>query len=71
MGSTGKLHLVEKFTRISENRVNYEIRIEDPDTWTKPWMVMIPLSHSNDRTFEFACHEGNLNVMKGMLEGGQ
>jgi hypothetical protein len=71
MGSGPRLHLIERFTRVSENRLNYEATLEDPDTWTKPWTAMLPLKRSEDKMFEFACHEGNATVMKGMLEGGQ
>jgi hypothetical protein len=71
MGSGANLHLIEKFTRVSQAKLEYEITIDDPDTWTKPWTVMIPLSHSDDKIYEVACHEGNFTVMKGMLGGGQ
>jgi hypothetical protein len=71
MGAGPKLHLIEKFTRVSDKRLDYEVTLADPETWTKPWTVMIPYQHSDEKIFEFACHEGNGTVMKGMLEGGQ
>ena len=71
MGAGPKLHLVEKFTRISDRRLEYEVTIDDPETWTKPWTVMMPFQQSDEKIFEFACHEGNATVMKGMLEAGQ
>lgn len=71
MGSGGNLHLIERFTRVSDSKLEYEITIDDPDTWTRPWTVMIPLSRSDDKIYEVACHEGNATVMKGMLGGGQ
>ena len=71
MGGGPKLHLIERFARISENQLNYEVTVEDPDTWTKPWTAMLPLKRSQEKVFEFACHEGNQTTMKGMLQGGR
>jgi len=71
MGAGPKLHLVEKFTRVSDKRLEYEVTIDDPETWTKPWTVMMPFQQSDEKIFEFACHEGNAMVMKGMFEAGQ
>lgn len=71
MGAGPRLRVIEKFTRVSNDRLNYEVTVNDPDTWTKPWTAMLPLMRSDEKMFEFACHEGNATVMKGMLEGGQ
>jgi len=70
MGAGPKLHLIEKFTRVSDKRLDYEATIDDPETWTQPWTVMMPFELRDEKIFEFACHEGNATVMKGMLEGG-
>ena len=43
-------------------------RISDPTTWQEPWTVSIPLRHSPDPIFEYACHEGNYG-MEGILAG--
>jgi hypothetical protein len=43
---------------------------DDPDTWTKPWSAIIPLRHSPDRLFEYACHEGNTGL-EGILAGAR
>ena len=57
MGSGGNLHLTQKFTRVSNAKLEYEITIDDPDIWTRPWTVMIPLSRSDETIYEVACHE--------------
>ena len=67
MGSAENLHLVERFTRVAPDTIRYEITLDDPTTWTKPWTAMIPLQQSQDEIYEFACHEGNRTVMLGML----
>ena len=68
MGAHENLHLVERFTRVSKDVLNYEFTVEDPTTWTKPWTVMIPLKAKNEQVFEYACHESN-EAMIGMLKG--
>jgi hypothetical protein len=68
--SSAKLHVVERFTRTGPENLKYEFTINDPDTWTKPWSVMIPLRHSPDALFEYACHEGNTGL-EGILAGAR
>ena len=67
-GSSDGLHLVERYTRVGPDTLNYEVTISDPTTWTKPWTVLIPLKRSDDAIFEYACHEGNYG-MDGILSG--
>ena len=67
-GAREKLHLVERLTRVSSGVLNYEVTIEDPSTWTRPWTVMIPLAHKDEPIFEYACHEGN-DAIPNMLAG--
>ncbi|MBM3770792.1 MAG: hypothetical protein FJW27_05790 [Acidimicrobiia bacterium] len=68
LGSHENLHLVERFTRVSKDVLNWEITIDDPTTWTRPWTVMIPLRHKDELIYEYACHEAN-EAMEGMLRG--
>jgi hypothetical protein len=67
MGSAEHLHLIERFTRISADTINYEIAVDDPTTWTKPWRAMIRLRRTEDSLYESACHEGNHHVIRGIL----
>jgi hypothetical protein len=60
--STEKLHVVERFTRTSADMLQWEITIDDPGVWTKPWTAMIPLRPSKKAIFEYACHEGNYGL---------
>ena len=71
MGSAEHLHLVERFTRVAADRVNYEIRLTDPTTWTKPWDAAIHLRQTNNKLYEYACHEGNFYTMEGMLRAAR
>src|SRR5215471_16725338 len=68
--SSEKLHVIERFTRTGPETLKYEITIDDPDTWTKPWSLMIPLRRSSDPYLEYACHEGNYGLA-GVLAGAR
>ena len=70
VATSGKLHLTERFTRVGPSTLNYEVRLDDPATWTKPWTLMIPLKHTDEKVFEYACHEGN-SGMVGILAGAR
>ena len=70
-GSAEGLHLVERFTRVAPNELRYEITASDPDSWTRPWTVVLRLKQTEDKLYELACHEGNARVVEGMLLGAQ
>lgn len=67
-GASENLHLVERFTRISDDTVQYEFTATDPTTWTKPWTARLLLKSSRDKLYEYACHEGNIGLF-GILSG--
>ena len=48
MGSAENLHVVERFTRVAPDTINYEITLDDPTTWTKPWTAVIHLKQTQD-----------------------
>jgi hypothetical protein len=65
------LHVVERFTRVDANTIKYEATIEDPNYFTKPWKVEIPLVRDPNYTiFEYACQEGN-HAVENVLNGGR
>jgi hypothetical protein len=64
-----KFHLIERFTRIAPDEIRYEMTLDDPDTWVRPWTAMIRLQRTDDRLYESACHEGNEAIMKTILSG--
>jgi hypothetical protein len=71
MGSSDHLHLVERFTRVAPDRIDYEIEVDDPTMWTKPWTAVIRLKQSDARLYEYACHEGNGEIVRNMLAGAR
>ena len=62
------LTLVERFKRVDPDTLIYEWTITDPTVWTKPWTVSIPMARSDQRLYEYACHEGN-HDMGNILAG--
>ena len=68
--SSEKLHVTERLSRTGAEKLQYQITVDDPGTWTKPWTLMIPLSRSSDPVFEYACHEGNIGMV-GILAGAR
>ncbi len=68
--SSEKLHITERYSLQDAETLRWELRIDDPDTWTKPWTMMIPLQRSNEPVFEYACHEGNIGL-RGILAGAR
>ena len=69
-GSGEKLHLVERFTRVSDETLIYQFTVEDPTTWAKPWTAEIPMTKSQGPIYEFACHEGN-TMITSILRGAR
>ena len=68
-GSRENLHLIERFTRVGPNTLNYEITVNDPTVWTRPWTAMVPFDRTDELIHEYACHEGNYRSMEGSLNG--
>jgi hypothetical protein len=71
MGSAENLHMVERFSRVAADRIDYEVTLDDPTTWTKPWTAVIHLTRSDEKMYEVACHEGNYYSMQGILAGAR
>ncbi len=65
-GSTENLHLVERFTRVAPDEIEYLVTAEDATTWVRPWTAKVRLMRREERIYEYACHEGNRSI-EGML----
>jgi hypothetical protein len=56
-----QLKLTERFTRIDPEMIDYEIRVDDPETWEKPWTMRMTITQQGGyEVYEYACHEGNM-----------
>ena len=69
-GSSDQLKVTERFTRTSDDQIEYKFTVEDPLTWTRPWTALNYLQKTNGPIFEFACHESNIGV-SGILAGAR
>jgi hypothetical protein len=71
-GSRENLHLVERWTRTGPDTLAYEVRIEDPTVWTRPWTVKQEFGKQSDQEnrlyTEPRCIEGNQGL-PGLLHG--
>src|SRR5215813_12106722 len=57
--------ITERFSRVDAKTINYEFRVEDPKTWTKPWTAVIPWTKIDpeEQMYEYACHEDNYDIV--------
>src|SRR5579883_2037958 len=73
-GSRENLHLVERWTRTSPTELAYELTIEDPTVWVRPWTVKREFTRQSDEEnkiyYEPRCIEGNY-ALPGMLRGAR
>jgi hypothetical protein len=69
-GSSEKLHLIERFTRVSDDTILYEFTVEDPTTWAKPWTAEISMTKTQGPVYEWSCHEGN-SMISNILQGAR
>ncbi len=69
-GASAEMRLEERFTRVDGDTLEYEYTVTDPETWTAPWTVNLPMVRSDLPLFEYACHEGNYS-METMLTGAR
>jgi hypothetical protein len=63
------LKLIERFTRVAPDKIHWYVTFDDPETWTRPWTYMVPLTIDDDQAIvEYACHEANYamwNILRG------
>jgi hypothetical protein len=68
LGPQGKV--TERFTRVAAGELLYEFTVEDPVFYRQPWRGELTFNASQDRVFEYACHEGNY-ALTGILAGAR
>jgi hypothetical protein len=71
-GASPDLRLVERFTRVGRDLIQYEVTFIDPATWVAPWTAALDLKARPDDAgvYEYACHEGNYG-MRNMLSASR
>jgi hypothetical protein len=59
--------LTERFTRTSLKDLSYDLTVNDPKTWTKPWTLHMPYKlDPSYKIYEYACHEGNYMMLDAL-----
>jgi hypothetical protein len=70
-GAHDSLHLIERWTRLDANTIEYLVTIDDPATWTRSWTVKQELKKQGDAAnriyYEPRCHEGNYGLAALLL----
>jgi len=69
-GSSEKLHVVERISRMSDGNLLYRFTVEDPDTWDRSWTGEYPWVVTHENMYEYACAEGNY-ALEDMLRGAR
>jgi hypothetical protein len=69
-GTGERLHLVERLTTVNGNELLYEFTVDDPETFTRSWTGRMPMTRSDARIYEYACHEGN-HALEDILRGAR
>src|SRR5216684_3522379 len=64
------LTLIERFKLADSDTLIYEFTITDLTVWTKPWTMSLPMTRSDQHLYEYACHEGNYDMMN-ILSGAR
>jgi hypothetical protein len=67
-GAGPNLRITERFTRTSDDKIDYTFTATDETTWVSPWTASVPLTKEKGPIFEFACHETNYgpaNILAG------
>ena len=68
--SSENMKVIEHFTRVADDTINYSFTVHDPDTFVADFSAEIPMKLTNDRLYEYACHEGNYSL-PGVLAGAR
>lgn len=61
-GAGAAMRLVERFTRVSADRLDYEFTVHDAESFAAPWTAAFPFTLDPGPIYEAACHEGNYSM---------
>jgi len=69
-GAGENLRLVERYTRIAPDAIDFRLTIEDDTNWTRPWTIAYSMRPAEGELYEYACHEGNY-ALRHILENAR
>lgn len=68
--ASANIQVVERFTRVDADHIDYRFTINDPSTYQTPWTAILPMTKIAGPIYEYACHEGNYGIV-GILAGAR
>ena len=69
-GGTENLHVVERLSRMDDGNLLYNFTVEDDTVWERPWTGEYVWKASDEKVYEYACHEGNY-ALGGIMRGAR
>lgn len=66
-GSSDKMRVTERLTRVADDTIRYRFTVEDETTWTRPWTGEMTMKKTVGPIFEHACHEGNYGLYNTLV----
>jgi hypothetical protein len=69
-GASPNMKLVERFTRVDAETLDYQFTVDDPGSFTRSWTAAVPMTKTEGPIYEYACHEGNYG-MTNLLSGAR
>jgi hypothetical protein len=69
-GASPNMKLVERFTRVDADTIDYQFTVDDPGSFTRSWTAAVPMTKTEGPIYEYACHEGNYG-MTNLLSGAR
>lgn len=73
----GNMHVTERLTKVDPNTIDYQVTVNDPTMWTRPFTFVLPWRSDDpnyqqpEHLYEYACHEGNYRMMESSLSGSR
>ena len=61
-GASEAQRVIERITPVDKDTLSYQFTVEDPKTWAAPWSGEVPMIRTEDKMYEYACHEGNYGI---------
>jgi hypothetical protein len=69
-GAGRNLHITERYTRVAADTIEFQFTVEDPTTFTRNFVIALPMTRIEGPLYEYACHEGNYGMF-GILSGAR
>jgi hypothetical protein len=67
---SASMKVVERFTPVGPDTIDYRVTIDDPKVYAKPWTVELPLNRDETyQMFEYSCQEGNYAMANSLSFG--